>query len=123
MRQRVDEEPRGRRPAALGADRVGIDATHPPVLLQQGQGRLQVGGFAEPAAGGLVGVAAAEVRLAGAADPVQQPAGIVDAGVGAHQVEHGSGVLDQVVGQPDGAGEDPCGDRSGPAVAQVAGQV
>jgi hypothetical protein len=94
------------------------------VLLQQDKGRFQVGCFAEPAARcGRVGVAAAELRSAGAVDPVQQPAGVVDAGVGAHQVEHGPGVLDQVAGQPDGAGEGVAANRAGPAVAQVAGQV
>jgi hypothetical protein len=45
-----------------------------------------------------MGVTAGELRLAGAADPVQQPAGIIDAGVGAHQVEHRPGVVDQVAG-------------------------
>jgi hypothetical protein len=69
-----------------------------------------------------VGVAAAELRSAGANDPVQQPTG-VDAGVGAHQVEHGASVVDQVGGQPDGAGEGVSADRLCPAVAQVAGQV
>ena len=70
-----------------------------------------------------MGVAAGELRLAGAGDPVQQPAGVIDAGVGAHQVEHGPGVVDQVAGQPDGAGEGVGADRLGPAVAEVAGQV
>jgi hypothetical protein len=45
-----------------------------------------------------MGVTAGELRLAGAADPVQQPAGIIDAGVGAHQVEHRPSVVDQVAG-------------------------
>jgi hypothetical protein len=71
----------------------------------------------------VVGVAARELHLAGARDPVQQPARIVEAGVGAHQVEHGSGVVDQVVGQPDGGGEGVGADGAGPAVTQVAGQV
>ena len=70
-----------------------------------------------------MGIAAAELGPVGAADPVQQPAGVVDAGVGAHQVEHGPGVLDEVVGQSDGGGEGVGADRPGPAVAQVAGQV
>jgi hypothetical protein len=35
-----------------------------------------------------VGIPAGELCLVGAADPVQQPAGIVGAGVGAHQVEY-----------------------------------
>jgi hypothetical protein len=64
------------------------------VLLQQGQGRLQVASLAESATRGLVGVATAELRQAGAADPVQQPAGVIGARVGAHQVEHGAGVVD-----------------------------
>jgi hypothetical protein len=89
------------------------------VLLQQGQGRVEVGGLAERAADGLVGVAAGELAPVGAADPVQQPAGVVDAGVGAHQVEHRQGVLDQVAGQPDRAGEGVGADGLGPAVAQV----
>ena len=96
MRYRVDEEPRRGGSAALGPGRVGVDATQLPVLFQQGEGRLQVGGLAEAAAGGLVGVAAAELGSAGAGDPVEQPAGIFDPWVGAHQVEHGPGVLDQV---------------------------
>jgi hypothetical protein len=75
------------------------------VLLQQSQRRVQVGGFAEADAGGLVGVAAGELLAAGAADPVQQPAGVVNTGVGAHQVEHRQGMLDQVAGQPDRAGQ------------------
>jgi hypothetical protein len=47
---RVDEEPWGGRAAASGAGRVGVDATQPAVLLQEGQGRVQVGGLGEPAA-------------------------------------------------------------------------
>ena len=93
MRQRVDKKSRRGGSAALGPGRVGVDATQPAVLLQQGQGGLEVGGFAEAAAGGLVGVAAAELGSAGAGDPVEQPAGIVDAGVGAHQVENRPGVV------------------------------
>jgi hypothetical protein len=41
------------------------------MLFEQGQGWLEVGGLAEAAAGGLVGVAAAELDLAGAGDPVE----------------------------------------------------
>jgi hypothetical protein len=94
------------------------------VLLQQADGGVEAGGLGEAAAGcSVVGVAARELYLAGARDPVEQPAGVVDAGVGAHQVEHGPGVLDQVAGQPDGAGEGVAGDRLCPAVAQVAGEV
>jgi hypothetical protein len=93
------------------------------VLLQQAEGRLQVGGLAEAAAGRLVGVAAAELRLPRTVDPVEQPAGIIEARVGAHQVEHGPGVLDQVGGQPGGAGEDVGADGLGPAAAQVLGQM
>jgi hypothetical protein len=48
----------------------------------------------KPAADGLVGVAAGEL-LPVAANPVEQPARVVDAGVGAHQVEHRPGMLDQ----------------------------
>jgi hypothetical protein len=70
-----------------------------------------------------VGIAARELRLVGAADPVQQPAGVVHSGVGAHQVEHGSGGLDQAVGQAHGVTERVRADRLGPAVAQVVGQV
>jgi hypothetical protein len=70
-----------------------------------------------------VGVAAAELRFIGAVDPVEQPAGVICAAVGAHQVEHCLGVLDQVAGQPDGAGEGVGADRAGPAVAEVTGQV
>ena len=68
-----------------------------------------------------MGVAAAELGAVGTADPVEQPAGVVNSGVGAHEVEHGAGVLDQVVGQPDRGGEGVGADRVGPAVAQVAG--
>jgi hypothetical protein len=70
-----------------------------------------------------VGIAAGELGPVGAGDPVQEPAGVVEAGVGAHEIEHRPGVLDQVVGQPDGAGEGVGADRSGPAVVEVAGQV
>jgi hypothetical protein len=49
-------------------------------------------------------------------------AGVLDPGVGAHQLEHDLGVPDQVAGQPDGAGEGIGSDRASPAVAQVAGQ-
>ena len=114
MRQRVDKEPRGGWPAALGAGRIGVDAAQIPVLLQQPQGWLQVGGLAEAAAGGLVGVAAAELDLVSSADPVEQPAGVTHARVGAHQVKHRPGMLDQVVGQPDGGGEGVGADRVGP---------
>jgi hypothetical protein len=94
------------------------------VLLQQGESRLEVGGLAEPAArGSRVSIAAADLSPPGAVDPVQQPAGVICAGVGAHEVEHGSGVVGQVAGQPDGAGEGVGADRVGPAVAEVAGQV
>jgi len=94
------------------------------MLLQQAEGGVEAGGLGEPATGcSVVGVAARELHLAGARDPVQQPAGVIHAGVGAHEVEHRLGVLDQVVGQPDSAGEGVAGDRLCPAVAEVAGQV
>jgi hypothetical protein len=94
------------------------------MLLEQGQGRVEIGGLGKaPLGSGAVGVAASELGLAGAADPVQQSAGVIGAGVGAHQVEHRLGVVDQVVGQLDCAGEDVAGDRPAPAVAEVAGQV
>ena len=71
--QRVDQEPRRGRSAA--AVRVpgwfGIDPAEVAVLLQQPQGWLEVGGLAKATAGGLVGVAAAELDLVGAADPIQ----------------------------------------------------
>ena len=70
-----------------------------------------------------MGVAAAELDLVGPGDPVQQPAGVVGARVGAHEVEHRPGMLDEVVGQSDGGGEGVTADRLGPAVAEVAGQV
>ena len=94
------------------------------MFLQQGEGWFQVGGFAEPPArGARVGVAAAELNPVGANDPVQQPTGVIDAGVGAHQIEDGPGVLDQVVGQASSTGEGVGTDRLGPAVAQVVGEV
>jgi hypothetical protein len=94
------------------------------MLLQQGQGRLEVGGLAEAATrGGGVGVAAAKRGSASAVDPVQQPASLFEAGVGTHEVEGGPGVLDQVIGQPNGVGEAVGADGLGPAVAQVACQV
>jgi hypothetical protein len=49
-----------------------------------------------------VGIAAAELGAVGPGDPVQEPAGVVEVLVGAHEVEHGAGVLDEVVGEPDG---------------------
>jgi len=80
--QGVDEKPRGRRPAALGSGGVGVDAAQIPVLLEQAQGGVEVGGLWEPApGGGGVGVAAGELDLIGAGDPVQQPAGVIGAGV------------------------------------------
>ena len=93
------------------------------MLLQQGEDWLQVGGLAEAAAGGLVGIATAELGPAGAADPVEQPAGVVDAGVGPHEVEDHPGVVGEVVGQLDGAGQGVGANRPGPAVAQVPGQM
>ena len=94
------------------------------MLLQKGEGRVEVGGLGEaPARSSAVGVAAGELPLAGAGDPVQQPAGVIDPEVGAHQVEHRPGVLDQVPGQPDGAGHGVAADRAGPAVAEMAGEV
>jgi hypothetical protein len=98
MRQRVDEEPRRGGSAPLGPGEVGVDATQIPMLLQQSQGWLQVGGLAEATAGGLGGVPAAELAAVGAADPIQQPASVIDAGVGPHEIEHGPGVVGQVVG-------------------------
>jgi hypothetical protein len=47
--QGVDEEPRGGWPAAPGAGGVGVDAPQVAVLLQQGQGGVEVGGLGEPA--------------------------------------------------------------------------
>jgi hypothetical protein len=77
-----DEKPRGRWPAALGSGGVGVDAAQIPVLLEQAQGGVEVGGLWEPApGGGGVGVAAGELDLIGAGDPVQQPAGVIGAGV------------------------------------------
>ena len=70
-----------------------------------------------------MGIPAGELRLVGAADPVQQPTGVIDPGIGAHKVEHRSGVVDQVVGKLDGAGEGVGIDRPVPTVVQVAGQV
>jgi hypothetical protein len=70
-----------------------------------------------------VGIAAAELGAVGAVDPVQEPAGVVGARVGAHEVEHGSGVVDEVVGQSDGAGEGVGTDGLGPAVAVMFGEV
>jgi hypothetical protein len=70
-----------------------------------------------------VGIAAAELGAVGASDPVQQPAGVVKAGVGAHEIEDRAGVLDEVVGQSDGAGEGLGPDGLGPAVAEMFGQV
>ena len=123
--QGVDHEPGGGGSATtvgiLGG--FGVDPSQVAVLLQQPEGRLQVGGLAEAAAGRLVSVTAAELHLVSPADPVQQPAGVVDPGVGAHQVEDGAGVADEVVGQSDGGGEGVGADRVGSAVAEVAGQV
>ena len=50
----------------------GVDPAQVAGLLQQPQGWLEVGGLGEAAAGGLVGVAAAELHLVSSADPVQQ---------------------------------------------------
>jgi hypothetical protein len=123
--QGVDHEPGGGGSAATVGIPGGfrLDPAQVAVLLQQAEDWLQVGGLAEAATGGLVGVAAAELHLISSADPVQQPPGVTHARVGAHQVEHGPGVLDQVVGQPERAGEGVGADRVGPAVAQVIGQV
>ena len=68
-----------------------------------------------------MGVAAAELGPVGPGDPVQQPAGVVEALVGAHEVEHGPGMLDQVLGKADGGGEGLGPDGLGPAVAEMAG--
>ena len=88
------------------------------MFLEERQGWVEVGGFSEPASGaGVVGVAAGELLVAGAVDPVEEPAGVVDAGVGAHQVERGQGVVRQVAGQPDRTREGVGGDGAGPAVA------
>jgi hypothetical protein len=70
-----------------------------------------------------VGVAAAELDSAAALNPVEQPAGVVDAGVGAHQVKDGQGVVGQVVGQSDRAGEGVGVDEAGPAIAEMGGKV
>jgi len=94
------------------------------VLLKQGEGGIEVGSLGKAPPGcGAMGVAASEVVLAAAGDPVQQPAGVLHTWVGAHQVEHCLGVVDQVAGQADGAGEGVAADRAGPAVPEVAGQV
>jgi hypothetical protein len=77
----------------------------------------------EAAACGLVGVAAAELGSVRAGDPVQQPSGIVDARVGAHQVEHRSGMLDQVAGQAGGTAEGVGANRLGPSITQMGSQV
>jgi hypothetical protein len=103
---------------------LGVDPAEVAVFFEQPQGWLEVGGLGEAAAGGGgVGVAAAELGPAAAADPVQQPAGVVDSGVGAHQVEHRPGVLDQVASQADGAGDGVAADRVDPAAAEVAGEM
>jgi hypothetical protein len=70
-----------------------------------------------------VGISTAELAAPGAVDPVQQPTGVLEAGVGAHQIKHRPGMLDDVVGQSDGAGEAVSPDGLGPAVTQEAGQV
>jgi hypothetical protein len=63
---------------------VGVEAAEPAVLLEQGEGRVEVGGLGKaPPGRSAVGVAASELGLAGAADPLQQPAGVVDLRVGA----------------------------------------
>jgi hypothetical protein len=93
------------------------------MLLQQGKGRLHIGSLAKPAAGGLMGVTAAELHLVGAADPLQEPAGVLHARVGPHQVEHRPGMVDQVAGQAGGAGKGVGVDRASPAVAQMPRQV
>ena len=59
----------------------------------------------------------------GAGDPVQQPAGVVDLGVGAHEIEHRPGVVDEVVGQPEGGGDGVGADGAVPAIAEVVGEV
>jgi hypothetical protein len=106
----------------LGGFRV--DAAEVAVLLEQPEGGFEVGGRGEAAAGGgSVGISTAELGAVGPGDPVQEPAGVVDSGVGAHEVEDGASVLDEVVGQPEGAGEGVGADRVGPAVAEVAGQA
>jgi len=70
--QGVDEEPWGWRSAAFGAGRVGVDPAEPAVLLEQGEGRVEVGGLGEAPPGcSVVGVAAGELGLPGVADPVQ----------------------------------------------------
>jgi hypothetical protein len=124
--QGVDEEAGGRWPAAAVrvAGWLGIGATEVAVLLEEGEGWVEVGGFAEAAAwGGVVGGAAGELLVAGAVDPVQEPAGVVDAGVGAHQVEHRQGVVGQVASESDRAGEGFGSDRTGPAVAEMGGEM
>src|SRR5215211_5817565 len=94
------------------------------VLLEQPEGGFEVGGLGEAAAGGgPVGVSAAELAAAGAVDPVQEPSSVVEAGVGAHQVKHGQGVVDEVVGQSNSGSEGVGSNRLDPAVAEVAGQV
>ena len=92
------------------------------MLLEQPEGGFEVGGLGEAAAGGgPVGISTAELAAASAVDPVQKPAGVVCAGVGAHEVEHGVGMLDEVVGESDGTGEVVSPDGLGPAVAEEAG--
>ena len=72
-----------------------LDASQIPVLLEQGQRWLEVGRLREPSPRGrLVGIAAGELGAVGAGEPVQEPAGVVDAGVGAHEIEDRPGVLD-----------------------------
>ena len=116
----------------------GRPVGHGPVRRGKVQGRPGAGSRALPAVAGLargrwpwrsgcggghMGVAAAELRPVGAADPVEQPASVVEAGVSAHEIEDGAGVLGEVVGQLDGAGEGVGVDRLSPAVAEVVSQV
>jgi integrase len=93
------------------------------MLFEQGQGWVEIAGLAEPATAGLVSIAAGELLVIGAVDPFQQPARVVNAGVGAHQVKYRQGVLYQVVSQPHRAGECVGVDGTGPAVTEVGGEV
>ena len=93
--------PARRRPApwprALGL----LLGTGEAVVLQQLQGRVEVGDLTEPRAGQPgEGVPSAEGPRMNAGDPVQDGMGIVDDRIRAHLVEDGQGVAEEVLPQP-----------------------